>query len=99
MKVIRPRSIAQTLRLAAVAAGLLFTHALAPVQADPVTATERDVPSVSGGLCEVADASLRPSLGACEKALAACLNRGGDSEACWNAYWRCSNGVAVGVDD
>jgi hypothetical protein len=25
----------------------------------------------------------------CEAILAACMNNGGDSDACWNAYWRC----------
>jgi hypothetical protein len=25
----------------------------------------------------------------CEAALAACMNNGGNSDACWNAYWRC----------
>jgi hypothetical protein len=27
----------------------------------------------------------------CERALATCMNNGGDPDACWNAYWRCSS--------
>ena len=27
----------------------------------------------------------------CEQRLADCMNAGGDSNACWNAYWRCSS--------
>jgi hypothetical protein len=33
--------------------------------------------------------AMRP-IGDCEKALANCMNKGGDPDACWNAYWRCS---------
>ena len=91
MKVIRSRSVAQSLRLAAVAAGLLFTHALVPVQADPLAAAEHDGLAGASAMCEVAaPVSLRPSLGACERALAACMNAGGNSDTCWNAYWRCT---------
>jgi len=28
-------------------------------------------------------------IGTCEAELAGCMNGGGDSDACWNAYWRC----------
>jgi len=34
------------------------------------------------------ETSMRP-IGSCEAALAACMNRGGDSDTCWNAYWAC----------
>ena len=33
--------------------------------------------------------AMRP-IGNCEKALADCMNKGGDPDTCWNAYWRCS---------
>ncbi|HEX6738982.1 MAG TPA: hypothetical protein VF310_11955 [Vicinamibacteria bacterium] len=31
---------------------------------------------------------MRP-IGDCEGRLAACMNGGGDTDTCWNAYWRC----------
>jgi hypothetical protein len=40
------------------------------------------------GQCSAAPELARP-IGRCEAALAACMNSGGDTDACWNAYWRC----------
>ena len=34
----------------------------------------------------------------CEGALASCMNHGGGTDACWNAYWRCSGGNASSVN-
>jgi hypothetical protein len=46
-------------------------------------------PQAGAGQCSAApELNARP-IGNCEAALAACMNGGGDSDACWNAYWRC----------
>ena len=96
MRVNRTLAPGRAIRLAIVTLGLVATHALVPVNADQATGA-----SVNAGLeqsaalttlCDVSPAgAMRPGggLGACEAALAACMNAGGDSDTCWNAYWRC----------
>jgi hypothetical protein len=74
MRLNRTLSLGQTIRLAIVAAGLLSTQALVPVNADQ---------------SRCAPGSLRP-VGNCERTLRDCINGGTDATTCWNAYWRCT---------
>ena len=49
------------------------------------------VPLAAGsGQCVVSAGPTAMPIGNCERALAACLNRGGDVGTCWNAYWKCT---------
>ena len=79
------------------AVGLLSGHALPARASQEATAA----PIVAGDSCgqDLALAGTgalaglgdpeRPFIISCEAALAGCMNGGGDSDACWNAYWRC----------
>ena len=86
MKLIVSRS-GRWIALSLLAAGLLSGHAL-PARASQVSPA---APIVAGDSCRqelAAGPQMRP-IGNCEAALAACMNSGGDSDTCWNAYWRC----------
>jgi len=43
----------------------------------PVESTKQELRPIGGG----GDG--------CESTLASCMNKGGDTDTCWNAYWRC----------
>jgi hypothetical protein len=69
------------------AVGLVSGHAL-PARASQAAAA---APVPAGAVCrqEPATGPESPFIISCEAALAACMNGGGDSDTCWNAYWRC----------
>jgi hypothetical protein len=93
MRVNRTLAPGRAIRLAIVTLGLVVTHALVPVNADQGTgASVLEQSAALTTRCDVSPAeTMRPGggLGPCEAALAACMNGGGSSDACWNAYWRC----------
>jgi hypothetical protein len=91
MKLSGKRTLGRSIRLAIVSIGLLSTHALVPVNADPGLDAGLAASAGLTGRCEVSASAERRPIGSCEKTLADCLNGGGDSTACWNAYWRCTS--------
>jgi hypothetical protein len=78
MKPTRKSILARALAVAALAA--CFLSAPAP---SSVAASNDAFTTWAGPRPEVA------MIGQCEAALAGCMNGGGDTDRCWNAYWRC----------
>ena len=79
MKPTRKSILARALALAVLAAAVLST---------PAPSSAGVAAPLEPAFCAV-EAPSASMIGRCEAALAACMNAGGDTDRCWNAYWRC----------